>query len=475
MDATAQADLVHRGEATPLELVEETIKGIERLNPRINAVIVPLYEKARAEAAKVRKDAPFAGVPYVLKDLSIHSKGDPYAAGTRGAKAAGYRSDQDTHFVTRMREAGFVLIGKVSTSEMGMYESTEPLAWGPCRNPWNTDRSVGGSSGGSAAAVAAGMVTIAHGNDGGGSIRSPASQCGVVGLKPTRGRISSGPMIIESDNVAGGAVEGFLTWSVRDQAAALDVVHGHRAGDAYFAPPPLRPFAAEVGADPGRLRIGVLAHDPTGQFTLDPEAVFATRRVADQLANLGHHVADAYPLALNNGMWPMQWFGCVGAIIARELDWLGAQIGRPLTPDDVEPATWGYAQQGRTLSAIQYAAGIDSLRAYARDIERWWSDDGWDLLLTPTIPVPTPRIGELAATADNPSASVAMWILHFTCMFNMTGLPAISLPLHQRSDGMPQGVHLGAAYGREDLLIRVAAQLETAMPWKDRTPALYAK
>jgi amidase len=474
LDATAQAELVRRGEATPLELVEETIKRIERVNPKINAVIVPLYEKARAEAAKVRKDAPFAGVPYALKDLTIHSKGDPYAGGTVGAKRAGYRSDHDSYLVERMREAGFVLIGKVSTSEMGMYESTEPLAWGPCRNPWNTDRSVGGSSGGSAAAVASGMLTITHGNDGGGSIRSPASHCGVVGLKPTRGRISSGPMIVESDNVAGGATEGFLTRSVRDQAALLDIVHGHRPGDAYFAPPPSRPFAKEVGADPGRLRIGVLTEDPTGQMKLDPEAVAATRLVADKLANLGHHVTDGYPPALKNGMWPLQWFGCIGAIIARELDWLSEKIGRLVTPQDVEPATWGYAQQGRTISAIQYAAGIDSLRAYARDIERWWVDDGWDILLTPTIPVPAPRIGELAATAENPSESVAMWILQFTVMFNMTGLPAISLPLYQRSDGMPQGVQLGGAYGREDLLIRVASQLEAAMPWKQRRPPIFA-
>lgn len=473
-DATAQAELVRSGQATPLELVEDAIKRIESVNPKINAMIVPLFDKARAEAAQVSKDAPFAGVPYALKDLTIHSKGDPYAAGTVGAKTAGYRSDHDSHFVEKMRKAGFVLIGKLSTSEMGMYETTEPVAWGPCRNPWDIDRSVGGSSGGSAAAVASGMLTIAHGNDGGGSIRSPASHCGVVGLKPTRGRISSGPMIVESDTVAGGATEGFLTHSVRDQAAALDVVQGRHPGDAYFAPPPLRPFAMEVGADPGSLRIGVLTQDPTGQVKIDPEAVAATLQVADKLADLGHHVSEGYPPALKKGMWPLQWFGCVGAIIAREVDWMGQQIGRPFTREDVEPATWGYAEHGRTLSAIQYAAGIDSLRAYARDIERWWLDDGWDILLTPTIPVPAPRIGELNATADDPSASVAMWILQFTVMFNMTGLPAISLPLYQRSDGMPQGVQLGGAYGREDLLIRVASQLETAMPWHSRRPPIFA-
>lgn len=474
MDATAQAELVRSGRATPLELVEETIKRIEKVNPQVNAVIVPLYEKARAEAANVRRDAPFAGVPYVLKDITMHSKGDPYAAGTVGLKAAGYRSDHDSTFVRRMREAGFVLIGKVSTSEMAMFETTEPPAWGPCRNPWDLDRSVGGSSGGSAAAVASGMVSIAHGNDGGGSIRSPASQCGVVGMKVTRGRISSGPLITESDNVAGGALEGFLTHSVRDQAAALDCVHGHCPGDAYFAPPPLRPFAQEVGADPGRLKIGILTHDPVEQVKVDPEAVRATRLVADALADLGHDVSEGYPPAFENGMWPLQWFGCIGVVIARELEWYGKQIGRSITPEDVHPAIWAYAENGKTISGIQYAAGIDSLRAYARDIERWWEEDGWDLLLTPTIPVAAPRIGELTATADNPSASVAMDILQYTVVFNMTGLPAISLPLYQRQDGMPQGVQLGAAYGREDLLIRVASQLEQAMPWAGRRPPIFA-
>jgi amidase len=212
-----------------------------------------------------------------------------------------------------------------------------------------------------------------------------------------------------------------------------------------------------------------------GQVPIDSEAVKATRVVADKLANLGHKVSDGYPPAFKNGMWPMQWFGCVSAVISREVDWLGKQIGRPLTPDDVHPAIWAYSEQGKRLTAIEYAAGVDSLRAYARDIERWWVDDGWDILLTPTIPVPTPRIGELNATSDNPSASVAMWILQYTVVFNMTGLPAVSLPLYQRSDGMPQGVQLGAAYGREDLLIRVASQLEEAMPWRDRKPPIFAR
>ncbi|TDC97606.1 amidase [Actinomadura sp. 7K507] len=470
MDATGAAELVRTGQATPTELVEQAIERIEAVNPELNAVIVPLYEKARAEAARVPEDAPFAGVPYVLKDLTVHSEGDPYAAGCAGVKAAGYRSDHDSHFVTAMRDAGFVLIGKASTSEMGMYESTEPLAWGPTRNPWNTGRSAGGSSGGSAAAVAAGMVPVAHGNDGGGSVRSPSSQCGVVGLKPTRGRISSGPMVVESDTVCGMATEGVISRSVRDAAGMLDAVSGHRPGDGYYAPPPSRPFTAEVGADPGRLRIGILDIDPTGQIAIDPESVAATRAVADALAGLGHDVSDGYPDTLRQGMWPLEWFGCVGVVIAREFDWLGEQIGRPITEADVEPATWAYIEQGRKVDAITYAAGVDALRVQAREIERWWEEDGWDLLLAPTIPAATPKIGELGATADDPSASVAMAIMQNTVLFNVSGQPAISLPVYERSDGMPQGVQLAAAYGREDVLLRVGAQLEAAMPWADRRP-----
>lgn len=473
LDATAQAELVRSGKVSARELVDEAIERIEQINPEINAVVVPLYEKARAEAERVSKDAPFAGVPYVLKDLTVHSKGDLYTAGSLGLKKADYRSDHDSYFVERMREAGFVLVGKANTSEMGMYESTEPAAWGATVNPWNTSRSPGGSSGGSAAAVAAGLVPVAHGNDGGGSVRGPSSQCGVVGLKPTRGRVSSGPLVPESDTVCGMATEGLIGWTVRDLAASLDVVSGHRPGDGYYAPPPQRPFAEETGRDPGRLRIGVMDVDPTGQITIDPESVAGTRAVADALADLGHDVSDGYPAVLKDGMWPLEWFGCVGAVIAREFDWLGEQIGRPITRDDVEPATWAYIEQGRHVSAIDYAAGVDALRLQAAGIERWWEDEGWDLLLSPTIPAATPAVGGIEVLEEDPSTSVAMAMLQNTVLFNVSGQPAISLPLHQRTDdGMPQGIQLAAAYGREAVLIRVAAQLESAMPWIDRRPNL---
>lgn len=467
-DAVAQAGLIRRGEFSPLELLDLTIEHIRRVNPQVNAMIVPLYEKARAEAAAVDRNAPFAGVPWFLKDITLHSKGDPYAAGIRGVKAAGYRSDHDSYFVERMRTAGFVLTGKTNLPEMAHSSTTEPLAWGPTRNPWHLDRTVGGSSGGAAAAVAAGMVAVAHGNDGGGSIRMPAGQCGVVGLKPSRGLISSGPRVPESDCVSGLAVEGFLTRTVRDTAAALDVVSGRRPGDPYHSPK-RRPFMEELDADPGRLKIGLLAHDPTGLIKVDPECAMAAQRTARVLSDLGHDVTEGYPKVLDRGPWLEPFFACLAVIMRRELDWLEKEIGRPLSSNEVEADTWEFAERGRAVTGVEYAAGVDALRDHQREIESWWETDGWDLLITPTMPVLTPRIGSIAPSSEDPTASFAAFC-HFLNVFNTSGQPAISLPLHWDRDGMPVGVQLAGAHGRDDLLIRVACQLEQAMPWAERRP-----
>lgn len=472
LDATAQAELVRRGEVTPLELVDNAIAQIERVNPALNAVIYERFEKARAEAGTV--SGPFRGVPYLLKDLT-YSKGDLHCAGIKGVKAAGYRADHDAHLVTSLRKAGFVLVGLTNTPELGLTATTEPEAFGPTRNPWNVAHSTGGSSGGSAAAVAAGMVAVAHGSDGGGSVRMPSSQCGVIGLKPTRGRITTGPLIRDTDNVSGMSHEGLHTRTVRDLAGMLDAVDGSRPGDAYRAPPRLRPFVNEVGADPGRLRIGLLDFDPTGSLTVHPECVKAVRATAAVLSKLGHDVSEGYPEVLRKGSWPQEFMPCIAVVVARELDCYGRLIGRPLTEDDVEFSTWNYAQMGRNVTTAQYAAGIDSIREQAREMERWWEEGGWDLLLTPTLPVLPPRVGEIQPTRENPFSTLAMNISHYTVPFNVSGQPAISLPLHHTGDGFPVGVQLAAAYGRDDLLIRVAAQLEKAMPWADRRPPLATK
>lgn len=469
MDATEQATLVRKGEASPTELVEEAIARIEKINPELNAVIIPLFDKARAEA-KQATDGPFTGVPYVLKDLVLVSKGDLHTGAMIGMKDAGYRPDYDSHFVTRMREAGFVLVGKANTPELGIQGTTEPVSWGPTRNPWDPARSAGASSGGSASAVGSGMVPVAHGNDGGGSVRMPASLCGVVGIKPTRGRISAAPQARDIDAVSGMAHEGLMARSVRDIAGMLDVVGGRVPGDPFYVPQPVRPFTEEVGTDPDRLRIGVLSHDPTGSFTVDPECAAGARAAADVLASLGHDVADGFPDELSRGNWPLEFMKCVDVTIMRMLDHYAELMGRPLTEEDVEPPTWGFYERGQHVTAGEYAAGIDSLRMQAAGIERWWEVDGWDLLVTPTSGRKQPLIGEVKPTAENPTPENEEALLAFTVPYNVTGQPAITLPLHASTEGLPIGVQLVAAYGREDILFRVAAQLETAMPWADRHP-----
>ncbi|GAA3952094.1 amidase [Actinomadura viridis] len=472
IDATAQAELIRSGEITPGELIEETVARIEKIDPRLNSVVVTLAEKARAEAAAA-PDGPFRGVPYLLKEV-MPSKGDVYAAGIKGVIAAGLRADHDAYFVQSMRAAGFVLAGRSNTSEMALVATTESEGWGTCRNPWDTSRSTGGSSGGAAAAVAAGLVPVAHGSDGGGSVREPAAKCGVVGLKPTRGRVSQGPAVIDSDNVSGLAHEGWMTRSVRDCAALLDVAGSHRPGDAYGAWTPPGPFTEEVGADPGTLRIGVLTEDPAGGTTVDPQCAAAARAVADVLTGLGHDVREGFPEALRRGSWPMEFMPCIGVVVLREIERFGRLIGRPLTEADMEPQTWAYTEIGRTVTGVQYAAGVDAVRERGRDIERWWEEEGWDLLLTPTLTGQTPPLGLFNPTSEDPFSSLGMEASAFTVPFNVSGQPAISLPLGRAADGMPLGVQLAAAHGREDVLLRVAAQLETAMPWAGLVPPVHA-
>jgi Asp-tRNA(Asn)/Glu-tRNA(Gln) amidotransferase A subunit family amidase len=460
LDATGQAALVRSGEITPAELVDEAISCIERLNPELNAVVIPLFDKARTEA-NTTPDGPFRGVPYLLKDLALVSKGDPTCHSIAGVKASGYRADHDSFYVERMRRAGFVLLGKTNLDELGMGASTGPVAWGQTRNPWDTSRSPGGSSGGSAAAVAAGIVAVADATDAAGSIRAPASHCGVAGFKASRGRVSVGPDVF-ADNLLGIAAELCVARTVRDVAGVLDVVSGHRPGDPYCAPPPRRPFVAEVSTDPGRLRIGVLTTDPTGRTTIDSACAAGTRAVADALADLGHDVEDSHPAALSDGGFPEPFMSAMAVVTTRSLDLWSQRLGRPLTEDDVEPRTWAASQFGSTVTGTQYADGVDSLRAHGRDIEQWW-EDGWDLLLTPTMPTAPPLLGH--------SGDVDPFT--FTAAFNASGQPAVSLPLQSDDGGLPIGIQVVAAYGREDVLLRVASQLESAMPWADRRPPLH--
>ncbi|HLY35129.1 MAG TPA: amidase [Candidatus Limnocylindria bacterium] len=474
MDATEQARMIRDGEVSPVELVDEAITKLEELNPQLNAVIHPLLDEAREAATGDLPDGPFRGVPFLVKDLSCYMKGAPIHEGMRVLRDAGYRADHDMWITRRFREAGFVILGRTNTPELGILPTTEPVAYGATHNPWDLDHSPGGSSGGSAAAVAAGIVAAAHANDGGGSIRIPASHCGLVGLKPSRGRVSLAP---DFGEVLGGLViELAVTHSVRDAAAILDAIHGPAPGDPYAAPTPARPYGEEVGADPGRLRIGISTTPTGGQFDSHPECVAAAHAAAKLLEELGHHVEDSHPAALDDqeeiATFLVRWT----AGVDWNLKYWSAAVGREIGAEDVEPCTWALAEQGRTYSAGDLFVALEKAQRSSRRIASWWADDGFDLLLTPTCAEPPPRLGEFDAPPDNPAAPLMRAIPFgtFTAGFNTTGQPAISLPLHQTADGLPVGVQLVAAYGREDLLLRVAAQIEQARPWADRRPEISA-
>jgi amidase len=474
LDATAQAQLVRAGTISPAELVDAAIARIEKVNPQLNAVIIPLFEKARAQAAsKALPDGPFRGVPFLLKDLTCHTKGDPYHAGMRLLRALKWTADHDTYLAEKFRAAGFIYLGRTNVPELGPIPTTEPLAYGPTRNPWDTTRSPGGSSGGSAAAVAAGMVPVAHGNDGGGSIRVPSSACGLVGLKPSHGRTSLGPDVGDAWN--GAIAEHVLTHSVRDTAAILDAVAGPMPGDPCIAPVPARPFLAEVGADPGRLRIGMLTQALGGQVPTHPDCVAAATDAARLLESLGHRVEASHPTALDEQDFSEHFGAVVTSWTRRDLDYWSAQTGHAITSTDVEPYTWALGEMGRSVSAARYIAATAWLQAFTRRVAQWWTN-GFDLLLTPTMAEPPVKLGEMTATPENPLRGLARGtpFVAYTAVFNVTGQPAISLPLYWNAQGLPIGTQLVAAYGREDLLIRIAAQLEQARPWASRRPPVHA-
>ena len=474
LDATAQAELVRRGEVTPLELVDAAIARVEKVNPQLNAVITPLFEKARAQAADGPIPAgPFRGVPFLLKDLVCASAGDPLHSGMRLLKEARYAAPHDTYLAAKFRAAGFICIGKTNTPEMGLNATTEPEAYGPTRNPWDPACSPGGSSGGSAAAVAAGIVPVAHANDGGGSIRIPASECGLVGLKPSRGRVSLGPDM--GDAWHGLAIEGVVSRSVRDTATTLDAIAGNMPGDPYAAPQQSRPFVQEAGAHPGRLRIGVMKRSPAGGAPLHADCVAAAENVARLLESLGHAVEESHPAALDEHEYLGYFSDVVACHTVQALEEIGQMAGKIITSSDVELWTWTFAERGVRLSAARYLAAIHWLQVWTRRVAQWWAG-GFDLLLTPTLAGPPPLLGTLVASPDNPAGGweQLLALMQFTPAYNITGQPAVSLPLYWNAAGLPIGTQLVAPLGREDVLIQMAAQLEQARPWQDRRPPIHA-
>lgn len=470
LDATAQADLVRAGEASPSELVDAAIARARAVGPTLNAIIHPRFEEAATEAASHPRTGPFPGVPFVLKDLDGTAAGMPYHGGTRFLKEHGYVAPADSELTTRFREAGLVVIGRTNTPELGLVPTTEPEAYGPSRNPWDLGRSTGGSSGGSAAAVAAGIVPMGHAGDGGGSIRIPAAHCGLVGLKPSRGRITVGPEVGES---WGGLVARLaVTRSVRDTAALLDAVAGPGIGDPYWAPPPTCAYLDLLGADPAPLRIGWTDQAFDGTTEVDPQVAAAVAQTAALLEELGHRVEQASPAALDDPATTGHFIVAYGAWVAAELDHLGELVGATPTAEGFEVGTWAIAEAGRSVTAQQYLAAISGLHAFTRRTVGWWEADGYDLLLTPTVPELPPTLGEFASPPDNPLHGTfrSAITVAFTAPFNITGQPAISLPLHQSAEGLPIGVQLVAAPAREDVLVGIAGQLERARPWAERRP-----
>ena len=465
-DGLGLAELVRRRQVTPEELLDATIARIDKKNPALNAVVTRMYEQAQAALRAGLPAGPFTGVPYLLKDLGALYTGVVTSYG--GKFFAGNVADHDSEITARMKRAGLVIVGKSNTPEMGLAPSTEPRLFGPTRNPWNLEHSAGGSSGGAAAAVASGMLPMAHATDGGGSIRIPASCCGLFGLKPTRARNPMGP---DAGEGWGGASVGHaVTWSVRDSAALLDATSGPDVGDPYWAPPPARPFLDEVGRDPGRLRIA-LSVTPWNGSPVDPECAEAARAAAKLCAGLGHDVDEARP-QIDEAAWFQATRVIVAANVTANLEARAAALGRSLAEADVERMTWGRVVDARTMTAADYARSVNVVHRTGRVVARFL--EPYDVILTPTMCAPPPRLGvlDMSTTDDARYMAAVFAAIGFTSLFNSSGNPAMTVPLATSKGGLPLGVQFAARFGDEATLFRLGAQLEAAQPWAGRRPAV---
>jgi Asp-tRNA(Asn)/Glu-tRNA(Gln) amidotransferase A subunit family amidase len=461
-DALGLAARVRSGEISATEVLDAAVARLEAVNPRLNAVVTPLVAEARAAVAAGVPAGPFAGVPFLVKELVAAVQGTASTAASRLYEHA--RAAADSEIVARFRRAGLVIMGKTNSPEFGISPTTESRLYGVTRNPWDLGLAPGGSSGGSAAAVAAGIVPMAHATDGGGSIRIPASACGLFGLKPTRARSTAGPDI--GEGLSGFAVQHVVSRSVRDSAALLDAIAGPSPGDPYAANPPARPWLDEVSVAPGRLRIGYARSAPTG-VPLHPDCLAAVDAAAKLCADLGHDVEEASPAwdaaALERGFVTV-----FGAHIMANV---GRATGGALPdPALVEPLTYALAERARGVSAAQFIATLHGLHRECRRMAAFW--EAHDLWLTPTLAQPPRPIGHF----EIESPDVDRWIqrlgafIPFTYPFNVSGQPAASVPLHWSDAGLPIGVQFVARYGDEATLIRLAAQLEQARPWFHRRP-----
>ncbi|GAB5469253.1 MAG: amidase [Rhodospirillales bacterium] len=465
-DGLGLAALIAKGQVTAEEVLACAIELAETRNPAVNALSQKLYDHGRKAIAAGAPAGPFTGVPFLLKDLGAQLDGEITTQGARLFKD--YRVDKDSTLVQRYKAAGFVIFGKTTSPEFGFAPSTETTLTGDTRNPWDRTRSSGGSSGGAAAAVAAGILPLAHASDGGGSIRIPASCCGLFGLKPTRARVSAGPDVGEGWGSL--ATSHVVSRSVRDSAAALDAVAGPAPGDPYWAPPQVGPYLMEVGADPGRLRVA-LQLAPPNEAEVHGDCVTAVKEAAKLLEELGHHVEEAQPpgdgQALSDAIYRL-----AASNLSNNLKLFAKQRGRPIEEDEVEKASWDCMRLADSLTIEDYPAAINTIHRHGRAMAAF--HETYDLLLSPTLAQPAPLLGPLHM--NNPDVEDFKEAISafspFTPPMNMSGQPSMSLPLHWTAEGLPIGTMLSAAFGREDLLFRVAGQLEQARPWWNRRPAL---
>lgn len=472
-DALGLAELVRRGDVTPGELVAAAQAAVAQVDPGVNAVVLDMADEAARCLAQGLPSGPFTGVPLMLKDFVCNYAGVPTRFGSRLFE--GLVPPHDSETMARFRRAGFVTIAKTACSEFGLNAATEAKAYGkPVRNPWNPAHSASGSSGGSAVAVATRMVPVAYGDDGGGSIRLPASHTASFGLKPSRGRVPLGPDLPDT-GFAGLACAHALTRSVRDSAAVLDVLAGPDCGATFHAPPPRRPFLQEVGAPPGVLRIGYCARlDDTTD--VHPDALAALDDAAHLCEALGH-VVEPIDFKFDQAAFARAWCTAVIAWLTPIVDGTAAMLGRVPGPDNLEAATWSAIQHGRRLKAADLVGAQLHFNAMSRAMGQLFNT--YDVLLTPAVSTPPPLLGvmdqdEPGVDAYDFTARHTMRLGHVCGMFNATGNPAMSVPLYWNAAGLPLGAHFVGRYGDEATLLRLAAQLEAARPWINRLPPLCA-
>lgn len=465
-DALGLAELIRQRTITTEELLEAVIDQIEAVNPRINAVVVKLYDLARKHLTEGNLEGIFAGVPFLLKDATGMLDGTPLTVGCRVLKDN--ICDYDSTLVTRLKHAGLVILGKTSSPEFALLPTTESLLWGPTRNPWNLALSTGGSSGGAAAVVAAGLLPMAHASDGGGSIRVPASCCGVFGLKPTRGRLPVGPFY--TDLNMSSMTEGVITRTVRDCAAFLDATNGYEAGDPILIPTPERPYLSEIGINPGNLKIAFSTRGLLGA-DVHPDCIQAVKETALLCSDLGHMVVEDFPILDSDSL--MDAFkGGLSVSPAGRIKMLEVAFGKQFGENDIEPFTCELARMGAAYPATAIGAWQQQIGIAIRQVGYFLEENKIDLLLTPVTSRPSPELGYFDYCPKEPSRALQRVAdyLQFTWLWNSAGAPAMSVPLFWNKVGLPIGVQFVAKPGEESLLIRLASQLEQAKPWRDHFP-----